>query len=216
MDTQHRVRELAATTGGAGFSDVADLKTAVRTAEEDSETAYTLGFYAAEETLDGTFHRITVHLSKEVSSKTLEVRYRPGYLATRSIQPAAVPSLEELMETPLDATAIGIAAQAEPDPQQAGAYRLRLTMDLRDVHLDREEGRLLGALDLAFQLPGSQAIRTTTVRVDMSESQFSQAIEHGFVVNLGGINARTGDLFVSVRDRATGAAGSLRIPLARQ
>jgi hypothetical protein len=26
MDTQHRVRELAATTGGAGFSDAADLK----------------------------------------------------------------------------------------------------------------------------------------------------------------------------------------------
>jgi YfiH family protein len=54
------------------------------------------------------------------------------------------------------------------------------------------------------------------MRIDMSESQFSQAIEQGFVVNVSGINARPGDIFISVRDRATGAAGSLRIPQARQ
>jgi VWFA-related protein len=217
MDTQHRVRDLAATTGGAGFGDAADLKTAVRTAEEDSESAYTLGFYPAEETLDGAFHRIVVKLSdKELSNKTVEVRYRPGYLATKSILPAAVPSLEELIETPLDATAIGLAARAEPDPQQPGSYRLRLTVDLRDVHLDREEGRLLGAIDLSFRLPGSQAIRTMTTRLDITEAQLAQALEQGYVVNVSGVNAGPGDIFVSVRDRATGAAGSLRIPLARQ
>ena len=82
------------------------------------------------------------------------MRYRPGYLATKSIQPAAVPSLEELIETPLDATAVGIAAQAGPDPRP-GSYQLHLTVDLRDVHLDREEGRLLGVIDLS----GSRALR---------------------------------------------------------
>jgi hypothetical protein len=84
------------------------------------------------------------------------------------------------------------------------------------MYLDREEGRLLGVIDLSFRLPGSEVVRTTTMRIDMSESQFSQAIEQGFVVNISGINPRPGDIFVSVRDRATGAAGSLRIPLARQ
>ncbi len=215
MAMQHAVRELAATAGGAGFSDASELKTAVRTAEEDSESAYTLGYYPAEETLDGKFHRIIVKLAdKELSKKPPEVRYRPGYLATRSAAPAAVPSLEELMETPLDATAIGLAAQAVPDPRQPGSFQLRVTVDLHDVHFDREEGHFLGALDLSFLLPGSQSIRTTTMHLDIAEDQLTQAIEQGYAVKVSVVNGQPGEVFMSVRDRATGAAGSLRIPLA--
>jgi VWFA-related protein len=217
MATQHAVRDLAATTGGAGFGDAADLKTAVRTAEEDSENVYTLGYYPVEEALDGTFHRIVVKLSgKELSSRHIEVRYRPGYLATKSALPAATPSLDELMETPLDATTIGLAAQAVADPEHAASYRLRITVDLRDVHLDREEGHYLGALDMSFLLPGSRSVRTVAMRVDIPEAQFAQAIEGGYAVNVSGVNAPPGEIQVVVRDRATGAAGSLRIPLARQ
>ncbi len=218
MDMQHKVRDFAATTGGDGFSDASELKTAVRTAQEDAQNSYTLGYYPAEEALDGKFHRVTVKVSgKELSNRTPEVRYRPGYLATKSALPAPAPSLEDLMESPLDATAIGIAAQAAPDPERSGFYQVRITVDLRDIRLERKEGRFTAAFDLSVLLPSQPAKpKTFPIEITLSEDQLAKAMEQGYLLQATGITGAPGELQVAVRDRATGAAGSLRIPLARQ
>jgi hypothetical protein len=110
-------------------------------------------------------------VSGELSSKTLEVRYRPrpGYLATQSA-PAPVPSLEDLMESPLDATAIGLAAQATPDPERPGAYRVHVTVDLRDISLERKDGQFTGAFDVSFLFPDSSAkIKTYPIDITIPE-----------------------------------------------
>jgi hypothetical protein len=215
---QHAVQDLAESTGGAGFDDASALTTAVRTAEEDAQNSYTLGYYPAEEALDGKFHRITVKLSgKELSNRTPEVRYRPGYLATKSALPAPAPSLEDMMESPLDATAIGIAAQAAPDPERSGSYQVRITVDLRDIHFERKDGHLTGAFDLSLLFP-SQAVKTKTypVEITVTQDQLAKTMEQGYLLRASGIDSQPGEIQVAVRDRATGAAGSLRIPLARQ
>jgi VWFA-related protein len=211
---QHAVSDLAASTGGAGFDDAADLTTAVRTAEEDAQNSYTLGYYPPEEALDGKFHRIIV----KVSSKTTEARYRPGYLATKSALPAPAPSLADLMESPLDATAIGLSAQATPDPERFGFYRLRITVDLRDIHLERKDGRLAGGFDVSFLFPNSQSakIKTYPVEIAIAEDRLAETIKQGYSLRASGLDGTPGEIFVAVRDRATGAAGSLRIPFARQ
>ena len=74
MGTQKAGRDLAALTGGAGFDDALDLQLAVQTAEDDSQTAYTLGYYPSEEVLDGQYHRITVKLAgkrRTISQSTI-------------------------------------------------------------------------------------------------------------------------------------------------
>jgi hypothetical protein len=217
MATQHAVRDLAAAFGGAGFNDAADIQAAVHTAEEDSESAYTLGYYPSEQTLDGRFHRVIVKVSnKELSNNTLEVRYRAGYLATKSPMPAAASSLQQLLESPLNATAIGLAAQATPDPRQQGLYRVRITVDLRDVHLDRDADHFTGVLDLSFPGPVTQSVNVRTIWINIPEDRLANALQQGYVVNASGIDGQTGAIHLAVTDRATGAVGSLRIPLARQ
>ena len=51
-------KALAAATGGRAFFDARDLTFAVQTADEDSHTAYVLGYYAADDMLDGKYHQI--------------------------------------------------------------------------------------------------------------------------------------------------------------
>jgi VWFA-related protein len=214
MQTQRAGRALAAMTGGASFDDAADMKLALKTAEEDSETAYTLGYYPSEDLLDGTYHRLTVSVAGEKSAH-FEVRYRPGYLATKQEVARVVPSLRdalaELLANPLDTTAIGITAQFRPDPAQTGLYDVRVTVDLHDVHLEREGDRSLGKIEMAF--PFGEKVRLRTVNLDLTDDQLAEVLKTGFVMVTNGIEAAGDAIRVVVRDPSTGVAGSLRIPL---
>ncbi len=89
-----------AATGGRAFLDARDLFTfAVEAAEEDSHTAYVLGYYADAGMLDGKYHQITVKIhGKAPDKQTLEVHYRPGYLATKVAVHPTAPTLEELYD----------------------------------------------------------------------------------------------------------------------
>jgi len=213
MATQNAGRALAAVTGGAGFDDAGDLQIAVKTAEEDSQTAYTLGYYPSEDILDGKYHRFAVSVAGEKSAH-LEVRYRPGYLATKQEIPTAAPSndiaLTELFQNPLDATALGLTGRFEPD-SRPGLYQVRVTLDLHDVRLEREGDRSVGKVEMA--IPFGDKLRARTVDINLTDSQLADALKTGFEMPATGIQASGGSIRVVVRDPSTGLAGSLRIPL---
>jgi hypothetical protein len=213
MAVQHAAQALAAATGGRSFDDAGDLQTALRTAEEDSQTAYTLGYYPAEDVLDGKYHRLTVTVAGERSAH-LDVRYRPGWVATKQEIARSVPSLvdalAQLFANPLDATAIGITAQVRPDTLP-GLYQVRVTVDLHDVHLEREGNRSTGKIEIAF--PFGDTARVRTIGIDLTDDQLVEALKTGFVTVSDGVEAAGDALRVVVRDPSTGVAGSLRIPL---
>jgi VWFA-related protein len=211
FQAQHAVELLGASTGGAGFADAGDLITAVRTAEEDSQEAYTLAFYPPEETLDGRFHRLMV----QVTDKHLQIRYRPGYLAIKTALPVALPLDKDEFENPLDMTGIGLTAQIVPDSGGAGARQMRLTVDLHDLRLEHQNGRVTGAFQLWILFPSAYSLRSRSMAVDLTEEQFVQALERGYTVTVHGLDSRATGLRVVVRDVATGVIGSLRIPTAK-
>jgi VWFA-related protein len=213
MAIQHAARGLAAVTGGAGFDDAADLRVALQTAEDDSRSAYTLGYYPSEDVLDGKYHRLTVTLADDKFAH-VEVRYRPGYLATKQTAPTFVPSarkaLDELLRNPLDATAIGLTAQLTADALP-GQYQLRLTVDLRDVHLERDGNRSVGKLDVAISSQAETLGRT--IDLNLTDAQLAKALQTGLVVTAAGIPVSAGRLRVVARDPSTGVAGSLSVPV---
>jgi VWFA-related protein len=212
MATQHAAHDLAAPTGGAGFDDAGDLQIALRTAEEDSRSAYTLGYYPSEDVLDGKYHRLTVTVAKERTAH-LEVRYRPGYLATKQAIATLVPpqadAIAELLQNPLDTTAIGLTAQFTHDGR-SGLYRLRVTVDLHDVHLEREGGRSVGKLELGYSLGGE--VRGRTIEINLTDAALAEALASGFAVSIADIPASGGSLRVVARDPSTGLAGSVTVP----
>jgi hypothetical protein len=206
--------DFAAVTGARAFFDSLDLTFAVRATEEDATTAYVIGYYPAEGMLDGRYHQITVKLHNKAPDKQpLEVRYRPGYLATKIAIPAPSPTPEELFEGPVNSARIGLVAQATAEAQDPGRYDLRMTVDLHDIRLENKDGHFRGNFDVSVLNPSSEgAVFTSTVAVDLMDKELARALETGFAVSITGAPADSGE----IRVRATGIAGSLRVPAAKQ
>ena len=191
-----------------------DLTLAVRASEEDSSTHYVLGYYPAEAALDGKYHRIVVKLRNAKLAGDYEVRYRTGYFATKVAVPLPPPTPQELFEGPVDATGIGLAAQAKPDADHPGLYDVRVTVDLHDIRLDSKDGHFIGAFDLSIPNPSTKhSVKTAIVPVDLTEEQLVDALGSGLTGGVTGVESESGEIRVVVRDRATGVAGSVRIPL---
>ena len=105
--------------------------------------------------------------------------------------------------------------QAMPDAQHPGLYEVRVTVDLHDIQLDRKDGHFTGAFDLSVVKPSPKgAVMTGTAAVDLTDEQLAKALENGFPVKVAGAEPESGEIRVVVRDRATGTAGSLRVPVA--
>src|SRR5665213_3835186 len=68
---------LADWTGGKAFYNSKDIRGAIKQATADAEVTYTLGFYAEEKDLDGSYHELKV----KVARKGTDTRYRKGYFA---------------------------------------------------------------------------------------------------------------------------------------
>ncbi len=212
MDTQRRARQTAELTGGAGFGDAEDLQSAVKTAEEDARTAYTLGYYPPEELLDGKYHSLTVKVAGEKPAH-LEVRYRPGYLASKEmLETTRETTMAEIFRNPLDDSEVGIAAQCEPD-STPGLYRVRLVLDLHDLHLVRKGGHSTGSVELGF-LTGKTA-QVLTIAIDLTDDQLAAALRDGYQLRTSGVPATGNEIRVAARDPSTGVAGSLTIPAPR-
>jgi len=155
--------------------------------------------------------------NKAPDKQPLEVRYRPGYLATKIAIPAPSPTPEELFEGPVNSARIGMTAQATPQAQDPGRYDVRVTVDLHDIRLEPKDGHFKGAFEVSVLNPSSKGtVFTSTVAVDLTDKQLAGALDAGFPVSITGAQAESGEIRVVVRDRATGIAGSLRIPAAKQ
>lgn len=217
-ENQTPIRNLGATFGGRGFFDARDLIFAVQAAQEDVSTAYVLGFYPPEDMFDGTYHKITVKLRDKALNKAVEIHFRAGYLATKVALPAGAPippTLADLLNDPLDATSIGLAAQSSPDAQHSGQYNLSVIVDLHDIHLVHKDGHYTGAFDFTVPTPskGADSVATGTVALDLTEEQFVDALGTGYHLNVAGAESESGEIHMVVRDHSTGLAGSLRIPV---
>jgi hypothetical protein len=196
---QHRALEiLAGVTGGRAFFDVMDLPSAMKLAEEDSANAYVLSYYPA------GGDRVE-DLSVKLKNKSFEVRARPAYFATAGID-------TELVRSSLDLTSVGLTAQIRPDSAGLGLNRMRLTVDLHNIHLEPNGDRMEGAFDLVLLTNRALSARSLEVRLDLKKTEWQRALETGYTMNIDGIDGGSEDLRVAVRDRATGAVGSLRFP----
>ena len=202
-------------SGGRMFFDAMDITYAVRTAEEDSGTAYVLGYYPAEDALDGKYHALTVRLNDpELNKEAVEVHYRAGYVATRFAVLPPAPSLADIFNDSLDATAIGLAAQATREAGGLNRYDLRVTVDLRDIHLDRTDGRFTGGFEYAVPNPAVKGtVKAGSITLSLSDEQLAKGLDSGFTLAVKGVESDSDKIRVVVRDRATGVAGSLRIPV---
>ena len=211
LDTLNTVAGL---TGGQAFYATNGLDDSIRKAVEDSELIYTLGFYPSQESQNGDWHNLKV----TVARRGVSLRYRENYFASRTLADANHrPSLEQLLHDTLDAAEVGLRAETQPDQERPGFYNVRLSVDLHDVQLDHQDARWVGALDVLLYMEGAPSAYRLSRKIAVPEDQLAAALETGITVDASiGLLAPTGDLRVVVQDQATGAGGSVRVPLGRK
>jgi VWFA-related protein len=202
---------LAGLTGGRAFYADNGLDSLIEEAVEDSQLMYTLGFYPSQESQDGDWHKLKVSVDK----RGVNVRYREAYFASKvTADVDRHPTLDQLLRSSLDAAEIGLRAETKPDQARPGSYNLRAIVDLHDIHLEHRDRNWVGGLDLSLYLDGAPSAYKITRKIAIPDNQLAAALETGIVVDVSVALAKPdGDLRVVVQDDATGAGGSVRVPL---
>jgi VWFA-related protein len=202
-------------TGGRAFYVINDLAAAVKTAVDDSEVTYALGFYPGDIKLDGSYHSLSV----KVARPGMDLRHRKGYFATdlkQATEKQNQQSLLDIFATPLEATSLGMMARLDPFPHQAGIYQLTIAFNLQELHLEREKDKWVGLIRIATFFPKAAKPNGTeeSIKITLTEQRLRESLAKGYTIqHLVFAGNRTGDLRVAVEDRATGAAGSVKLPL---
>jgi VWFA-related protein len=216
---------LAGLTGGLVFYNQSNaIEESIQTAvnDADASSTYTLGFYPADSQDRASKDRDVHSLKVKVAKRGVSVRYRESYSA--SLTPAAAtdrPTIEQLLKDPLDATQLQLVAETMPDPARPGFLQVRVSIDLRGVQLEDQNNTWVGTVDVAFLIEGSQTARTISTKVEIPDAQLAVDLEKGIVVNDSiEVKGQAGELrrvlHVVARDRASGAAGSVRVQVGRR
>jgi VWFA-related protein len=207
---------LADGTGGVAFHDTNDLSKAIRRAVEDAQVTYTLGFYPAEETLDGKFHELNV----KVARKGFDARYRKGYFAHKDDSPSADERkalLRDALWTPLQASAIEVVARTD---FHDGAIDLSLAINPETFTLEQKQARWVGGLDVYLAQCDVQGKELETTRdsidLNLTTGRYASRRENWLALAKA-LHPRPEavQLRIIVQDKLTGALGSVHIPLSK-
>lgn len=201
-------------TGGKAYYNVEDIADAIRKAVQDSEVTYALGYYPQDVRLDGRYHKLSVKVDRD----GVDVRSREGYYAT-DLKPLSEKqrhdSVLAIMDSPLDATGIGLNARVRPLRGKADSYDLELTIDLNQIHLDREGNRWVASIDCFTYFPKAKKQNGTeqSLKITLTDDRLRESLTKGYTMHRewDAPVERMGDLRIVVQDRVTGTAGSVRL-----
>jgi VWFA-related protein len=215
------MHHIAQETGGRAFYNTNDLKGALRTALDDSEITYTLGYYPSHGQWDGRYRSIKVR----VNIPGVEVRHRQGYFA--SPVPAGsvgtkdrMAMLKEAALNPLEATGVGVTVKLTPFTGPTGAHKLEIDIspDLSDLTFQQVNGRWTGLFDVLagqYSKQGKSLRGTTkTLSENMTNATYQEVMRKGLTITFyQDVAPRAEELRVVVRDGLSGSTGTVKIPL---
>jgi VWFA-related protein len=210
----------ASHTGGEAFHDDNNLTRAIRRAMDDCQLTYAFSYHPNDARWKGEYHNLKVRVDR----KHVQVRYRLGYYATSGeAMPKAKPlaELKSAAESPLDETEVGLTVRILPVGSMPTArFKAQIQVSTRGIAFQSANGRKKASFEIWAGQYSSQGrlLRglSNNVSVDLSENEYQQIqARGGFPISLEDkVEPQTWQLRIAVRDAATGALGSVRVPLA--
>jgi VWFA-related protein len=215
---QQTMQEMASRTGGIAFYNTNDLARAIHTAVDDSQVTYTIGFYPADEGFDGKFHKIDVDTPGRSGVK---LRYRKGYFDVAEKPQddnARRAELRDAVWSPIDATALGIAATVHPAASDPASIDITLKIDHSAISLQQDQARWQGRLDVLFVQRDDQGTEygglDDTVNLNLTQETHAKLLSDDLPYHRVVPRAPAAKLLrIVVRDAASGAIGSVTVPL---
>ena len=208
---------IAKVTGGAVYHQSNDIGVDIRKAMDETDVAYTLGFYVEEKALDGKSHDLNVKVGKKPETNGASLRYRKNYLALASKQQPR-PTMNELVDDAFDATSIGVMAAAAPDPSKPGVHQVQVRVDMGNLQFEHRADKWVAAFDLGLAMEtgtgGAPQVSNKSMSLNLSDDQLKQGFAAGLLVdNSVPSPTKPVRLRVVVQDKSSGLAGSVRIPI---
>jgi len=210
MESKDTLWQLAELTGGAWFPSDFVAK-AIAQAALDAHAMYRIAYVAAASNWDGKYHRLRVTCDR----KGVQIRAMAGYDAAIDASPLGRYAQAALGIS--DAQDIGIRATVTPSAKVPGWMHLQIHVDARDITLDSGDlyaGRFRVAFVDYVTEWGPNVDERSPVQVDLTAEQLNLATKDGIAVVLDrAVNLRARMMRVVIQDSASGAAGSVTIPI---
>jgi VWFA-related protein len=212
---QDAMLDIANQTGGRAAISTNDLAGAVRRAADDAEVSYVVGYYAPETSLDGRYHTIQVKTSRP----GVELRHRRGYLAVREpTVPAADRRalLTRALLNPVEGTALQVNARVDRAGSQ---FAITAQVLPGGILVEPKDGKLTGTLDLMIAFRDAsgagQVAAFQTFNLALTPENYRKLAETGLILERKIAPPIDKPLTIRIvaRDPATGATGSLTVPL---
>ncbi len=218
FSTQGTMEELADHTGGRAFYNTNDIARVMRTAVDDSQADYTLGFYPHHVRWDGKYHELKV----KVTRPGVHLRYRKGYYATLDAprdEEQIRALFERALHSPLDSTGLGLTVTLEKiakDPSPRAV--LRIVMDAHNLNFQDRNGDKAVELEMLFAQSGTDGkvlnSFSQTVNMRIAGKGMERILNRGLTLGKWvGLVDGAATLELVVRDPSSGNIGSVRIPL---
>ena len=206
---------LATETGGRAFYDTNGLDEDLRDVVEQGRVAYSLGYYSGDVAWDGKYHHVEVRLKRP----GLSVLCRKGYFATDEPQlKDSNTALRDAARGMLEWSGIGVTLNVSSNPLEWFDQEMVVKLDTQEIHFENKDDRWKAQLDVVFaQLAkDGRILQSVKDHLDLAllpETYNSAATQGWFYPKTIDVNPKAEKLRVVVRDRATGAVGSVSVPI---
>jgi len=214
--SQETMREMAQETGGKAYVNQNEIKEGVALAMQDTQAAYTIGYYPDDKKMDGKYRTIKVKVNRD----GVEVRNRRGYYAIDPGQKKDTTPEQQVAEALHDKapnTLVTFKAQAKPT--EGGKLGVVFLVDPDTVSAEDASGgskKLNVAFYAAVFGADGNILASQSQKVDQAfpAETYQQIQKQGILLQMdvaspaGGIDVR-----LAVRDNRTGSVGTVTIPL---
>ena len=206
-------------TGGRPFYNTNDIASSIRKAVDDSRVSYVLGYYPTNDRWDAKFREINI----KVARPGVHLRYKTGYFAV----PANPDSHErnemltsDAIRSPLQMIDLGLEVHADPIAKTNGReLKVTVRVDPTAMHFQKVGDRWTDGIEVVWVglTPDGRILDRDkdTVELKPEQSGYDEIMHAGLSFSEHIIlGSDSTELRLIVRDRGTGAIGSVNIPLA--
>jgi hypothetical protein len=212
------MQEIARRTGGRAFYERNDLDTGIRQVMKGSQVSYSIGFYPVSLQGDGRFHELRVRVRRPA----MTVSSRRGYYdwaEPPQDEESRKDAVRAVVASPLDASGIGLSARLAPGKKK-NTRQAEVRIDAAGLGLTfTRQGDLSTArLDVVLvPMDGKGELYPATFdpfTVSLRPEEYQRVRQNGLWFRREfGADRKATVVRVVVRDCATGAVGSVTLPL---
>jgi VWFA-related protein len=212
---RHTMDLVASETGGRAFYETNGMDQILREVLDENRVTYELGYYPGDAAWDGKYHKIEL----KVKGDGLAVRCRKGYFAVdEPVAPNPEAALRDAAKSVVESLGIGLSVKVPSNPLGGPKQEIVMNVATHDVHFDQKDGRWKAQLDVALvQLAGDGRILEDIkdhLELALQQDTYVKAAVEGYLYpKTVNIKPEAEKLRVVVRDLATGAVGSVSVPV---